>query len=174
MMCWAKLKTLGLGPGRWFSWSALQLSHMRTTRGSSPALNWLVWEQVGFWDKRILRIGSRPGIVVTCLWFQHPRDENLRVRGYRENVFQQYCCSDKESHPKPFWFVFVFVKICLCIWVFVCMYVWALEDDVRSHRTAVRDNYELPCGFWELNSELLEEQPVPLTTEPSLQPCLSL
>ena len=27
-----------------------------------------------------------------------------------------------------------------------------------------------PCGCWELNSGLLEEQPVLLTTEPSLQP----
>ena len=31
------------------------------------------------------------------------------------------------------------------------------------------DGYELPCGCWELNSGPLEEQPVLLTTEPSLQ-----
>ena len=31
---------------------------------------------------------------------------------------------------------------------------------------------ELPCGCWELNLDPLEEQPVLLTTEPSLQPLL--
>ena len=34
----------------------------------------------------------------------------------------------------------------------------------------ITDGYEPPCGFWELNSGPLEEQPVFLTTEPSLQP----
>jgi hypothetical protein len=32
------------------------------------------------------------------------------------------------------------------------------------------DGCESPCGCWELNSGLLEEQSVLLTTEPSLQP----
>jgi hypothetical protein len=32
------------------------------------------------------------------------------------------------------------------------------------------DGCEPPCGCWELNSGPLEEQPVLLTTEPSLQP----
>ena len=32
------------------------------------------------------------------------------------------------------------------------------------------DGWEAPCGFWELNSGPLEEQPVLLTAEPSLQP----
>ncbi|CAO2624034.1 hypothetical protein LEMLEM_LOCUS18165, partial [Lemmus lemmus] len=34
----------------------------------------------------------------------------------------------------------------------------------------ITDGCELPCGFWELNSGLLEEQAMLLTTEPSLQP----
>ncbi|KAM7329170.1 hypothetical protein ACRRTK_010783 [Alexandromys fortis] len=32
------------------------------------------------------------------------------------------------------------------------------------------DGCEPPCGCWELNSGPLEEQPVLLTSEPSLQP----
>jgi hypothetical protein len=39
-----------------------------------------------------------------------------------------------------------------------------------SPRTRVTDSCELPCGCWELNLGLLEEQPVHLTIEPSLQP----
>jgi hypothetical protein len=36
------------------------------------------------------------------------------------------------------------------------------------------DDCEPPCGCWELNSGPLQEQPVFLTTEPSLQPSLAL
>lgn len=32
------------------------------------------------------------------------------------------------------------------------------------------DGYELPCEFWDLNSGLLQEQQVLLTTESSCQP----
>ena len=32
------------------------------------------------------------------------------------------------------------------------------------------NDYEPPCGCWELNSGPLEDQPVLLTSEPSLQP----
>ena len=34
------------------------------------------------------------------------------------------------------------------------------------------DVFEPPCGCWELNSRPLEEKPVLLTSEPSLQPSL--
>jgi hypothetical protein len=34
----------------------------------------------------------------------------------------------------------------------------------------ITDDCELPCGCWELNSGPLVEQPVLLTTEPSVQP----
>ena len=41
---------------------------------------------------------------------------------------------------------------------------------VKCPATGVTDSCELPYGCWELNSGPLEEQPVLLTTEPSLQP----
>ena len=44
------------------------------------------------------------------------------------------------------------------------------EEGVRTSGTGVMDGCRLPCGCWELNSGPLEEQPVLLTTEPSLQP----
>ena len=47
---------------------------------------------------------------------------------------------------------------------FACMYICGR---VRSPGTGVTDKGELPCGCRELN---LEEQPVFLTAEPSLQP----
>ena len=39
----------------------------------------------------------------------------------------------------------------------------------RGHQTPFIDGCELPCGCWELNSGLLEEESVLLTAEPSLQ-----
>lgn len=55
-------------------------------------------------------------------------------------------------------FVFVFV-------LHVCLY-----EGVRSPGTTGTDICELPCGFWKLNQGPPEEQPVLLTSEPSLQP----
>ena len=49
---------------------------------------------------------------------------------------------------------------------------WCLqrsEEGVGSPRTGVIDGCEPPCRCQELNSGLLEEQPVLLTTKPSLQ-----
>ena len=40
----------------------------------------------------------------------------------------------------------------------------------RSHGNTVTDGCEPQRGCWELNSGLLEEQPVYLTGKPSLQP----
>jgi hypothetical protein len=37
-------------------------------------------------------------------------------------------------------------------------------------RHQISYSYKQPCGCWELNSEPLEEQPVLLTSDPSLQP----
>jgi hypothetical protein len=42
------------------------------------------------------------------------------------------------------------------------------EESVRSSRTDVANSCEPAYGFWELNPGCLEEQPVLLTTEPSL------
>ena len=43
-------------------------------------------------------------------------------------------------------------------------------EGIRSPGTGVTNSCELPCGCWDLNLGLLEEQPVLLTAEPSLQP----
>ena len=50
-----------------------------------------------------------------------------------------------------------------------CLHV-CLCEDVRYPGTGVTDSCELPCGCWELNPGALEEQPVILATELSLQP----
>jgi len=44
-----------------------------------------------------------------------------------------------------------------------------LCESVGFPEAGVTDGYELPCGCWELNLGPLEEQPVLLTAEPSLQ-----
>lgn len=44
-----------------------------------------------------------------------------------------------------------------------------LCEGVSSPGVPVTDSCELPCGCWELNMDSLEEQPVLLTIEPSLQ-----
>jgi hypothetical protein len=44
------------------------------------------------------------------------------------------------------------------------------EEGVRSTGTGVTDGCKLPSGCWELNLRPLEEQPLFLTAEPSLQP----
>jgi hypothetical protein len=66
----------------------------------------------------------------------------------------------------------------MCFWVFffqdlfILMCVGILPACLckgsRSSGTGVTDCCELPCGCWELNLDPLEEQPLPLTTEPSL------
>jgi hypothetical protein len=54
------------------------------------------------------------------------------------------------------------------------MYVSALSACTPAYQKrasdAITDGCEPPCGFWDLNSGPLEEQPVLLTTVPSLQP----
>jgi hypothetical protein len=58
-------------------------------------------------------------------------------------------------------FLKYFFRICICN-VHTCV----PEEGTR----AITDGCELPYGCWELNSGPLEEQPVLLTAEPSLQP----
>lgn len=41
--------------------------------------------------------------------------------------------------------------------------------DIKSPETEVTDGCEPPCGFWEQNSDLLEELQVFLSPEPALQ-----
>jgi hypothetical protein len=54
------------------------------------------------------------------------------------------------------------------------MYMSTLSVCLQTHQKRasdpITDGCEPPCGCWEVNSGPLEEQPVLLTTEPSLQP----
>jgi hypothetical protein len=45
-----------------------------------------------------------------------------------------------------------------------------LCEGVRYSATGVIVICELPCGYWGMNPGPLEEQPIFLTAEPSLQP----
>jgi hypothetical protein len=54
------------------------------------------------------------------------------------------------------------------LWIQVhCSY---LQIHQKRASDPITDGCEPPCGCWELNSGLLEEQSVLLTAEPSLQP----
>ena len=55
-----------------------------------------------------------------------------------------------------------------CVLVF-CLHVCSYKG-VGFPGTGATDSYELPCGSWESNQGSPEGQPVPLTTEPYLQP----
>ena len=60
---------------------------------------------------------------------------------------------------------FILILCTLLFFLHIC-----LHEGVRSAGTGVTESWELPCGCWELNSVPLEEQPVFLTTESSVQP----
>ena len=47
---------------------------------------------------------------------------------------------------------------------------YSLQTHQKRALDPITDGCDLPCGCWELDSEPLEEQPVLLTSEPSLQP----
>jgi hypothetical protein len=54
---------------------------------------------------------------------------------------------------------------------FMCgVHYQSLQTYQKRVSDHITDGCEPPCGCWELNSGLLEEQSVLLTTEPSLQP----
>ena len=63
-------------------------------------------------------------------------------------------------------YLLIFLKIYLLI---LCT-LWLSSDTPEEGIRSITDDCEPPCGCWELNSGPLEEQPVFLTTEPSLQP----
>lgn len=56
------------------------------------------------------------------------------------------------------------------------MSMWCAQksEGITVLGTVITDGFELPCGCWELKPGPLEEQPLLLTTEPSLQPANSL
>jgi hypothetical protein len=63
----------------------------------------------------------------------------------------------------------LFLKInlfILCIWV----HCHCLQTHQKRALDSITDGCEPPCGFWEMNSGPLEEQPVFWTAEPTLQP----
>ena len=59
------------------------------------------------------------------------------------------------------------IIIITAVFLLVCV-----REGVRSPGTGVTGSCELPCRFWELNPGPLEEQPVLVTTKPTLQPLL--
>jgi hypothetical protein len=59
-----------------------------------------------------------------------------------------------------------FLNVCALVYrLHVC-----LREGIRSPGTGVTESCELPRGCWELYQDPLGEQPVPLTSEPSLWP----
>lgn len=75
----------------------------------------------------------------------------------------------------PGWFCHFILS--LCVWGF-CLYVclwsmwvqcpWLPEDNTRSLRTGVTDDWTVPYGCWKLNPGHLEKQTMLLIAEPSL------
>lgn len=77
--------------------------------------------------------------------------------------------------------VSIFLKNKSCSEVFfkkkkniVCVGVLPAWEEVKASGTRVTDDCEPLCGFWESNPGLLEEQPVLLTSGPTLQPFIYL
>jgi hypothetical protein len=89
--------------------------------------------------------------------------------GFRSRVYHQVIAYPRLvpwvsiSNTRCYSFIFILCTLVFCLHVCLC-------EDVRSIGTRVTNNCELLCGCWELNQDPLEEQPVFLTTEPSLQP----
>ena len=59
--------------------------------------------------------------------------------------------------------IFILYVLVFCLHVHLC-------EGVGSSGTGIVDSFELSCGWWKLNLRPLEEQPVLLSTESSLQP----
>lgn len=57
----------------------------------------------------------------------------------------------------------------ICIYFYICEYTVCSSDTLEEGSDPITDGCEPPQGCWELNSRPLEEQPVLLTAEPSLQ-----
>lgn len=52
--------------------------------------------------------------------------------------------------------------MCVVVCLHVCLQHCIPEQGVRCPGTGVIEDCELPCGSWETNSGLLEDQPVPI------------
>jgi hypothetical protein len=86
-------------------------------------------------------------IISSCLYFPNSNPSH----------FYTPC---NHSLPNSFFNFYLFN-----VWVLCCIHTCRPEEGIRSPYI---DGCEPPCGCWELNSQLLEEQL--LTTEPSLHP----
>lgn len=89
------------------------------------------------------------------------RFRNVHKISFREKYF----------HWKSYFF-FLKVLLIYAFYVqtcFVCIYICTPEQSIGSHKTTAVGGCEPLCGCWELNSGLLQEQPVFLTTEQSFQ-----
>jgi hypothetical protein len=77
-------------------------------------------------------------------------------------------------HTVSIWLVPYFVKEASTFLKFyLFMYMSALSSCLSACRGGHQipsDRCESPCGCWDLNTGTLEDQPMILTTEPSLQP----
>lgn len=61
------------------------------------------------------------------------------------------------------------VPICMSVYR-VCSALRRPKEGLRPPETGVTDDYEPPCGYWELSLAPLEDQIVFLTTLPPNQP----
>lgn len=71
-----------------------------------------------------------------------------------------------------FFYVFVFnLQVCLCTtYITVIHREKKRMEDVRLPVSGITDGHETLCRYWKLNLGSLEEKPVILTSENSLQP----
>jgi hypothetical protein len=102
--------------------------------------------------------------------FQHPRGKQNTEPQQPFNILPYVMVTAPSPQAIKFLLILFFSKtifgdlfICLFVYEYsISMYSWIPEEGIESH------GCEPPCGCWELNSGPLEEQPVPLTAEPSL------
>jgi hypothetical protein len=97
-----------------------------------------------------------------------PKSRMLPAVQYNPNSFP-------DSHivwlKASFHFSFLFfLKIYL---FYICEYTVAIFRHQKRASKPIAGGCEPPRGCWDLNSGALEEQSVPLTAEPSLQPAKS-
>jgi hypothetical protein len=91
--------------------------------------------------------------------------EKVRLRGFSRT--SSYLQEASYTGPTLFW---SFLKKCALVF---CLRM-CLCKGAKPPGTGVTESCELPCGCWELNPGHLEEQPVLLTPEPSVQPHISV
>lgn len=82
-------------------------------------------------------------------------------------AFCVHVCPWYTRRPEPP----LILPLCVCACLCVCVYVLAAPGDQNSIRCPGLElqRAEPPCGCWEPTLGPLEEQPMVLTTEPSLQ-----